>query len=196
MILKFLQFINEELTKIPFYKSKSGSSSGVHLIYDDENPYIKSQASGILLRNKLKEDEIESIVSLLGTENIPKHYINDPKFFKLLVVYNNLKFLKDTLEDKGRLECEYCGKGPLVIYDIVKNSDNARSFLDNPKYKLNVKFNPVDGATCDHKVPQSKGGDKFDYNNLAVCCYSCNQGKGNMDYEDWLERIKNLKDNK
>lgn len=191
MILKFLQFINEELTKIPFYSSKSGSTKGAHFIYDDEEPDSKSQASALLLRNKLKEEEIDSIVSILGGE-IPPHYLKDAKFLKLLIVFNNLKFLKDKSKE-GELRCEYCDKGPLVIYDISKNSDNAKEFLKNPKYRLNVKFDPVDGATCDHKIPKSKGGDKFNYDNLAVCCYDCNQKKGDMDYNVWLNFIKNRK---
>lgn len=193
MILKFLQFINEELTKIPFYSSNSGSTKLVYMIYDDEEPDSKSAASGILLKNQLREEEIESVVGLLGGD-VPEHYLKDPKFLKLLIVFNNLKFLKDKSKE-GDLMCEYCNAGPLVIYDICRNSDNVKEFLKNPRYRLNIKFDPDDGATCDHKIPKSKGGDKFSYDNLAVCCYKCNQEKGDMDYDKWLS-ISNRKGRK
>jgi hypothetical protein len=46
------------------------------------------------------------------------------------------------------------------------------------------------GATCDHKNPISKGGSKFTYDNLAVCCSTCNTRKGNMSYEEWTHYLK------
>lgn len=44
-------------------------------------------------------------------------------------------------------------------------------------------------AVTHHRITLSKGGDKFDYKNLAVCCYQCNQQKKNMDYDVWLQKI-------
>jgi 5-methylcytosine-specific restriction endonuclease McrA len=113
-----------------------------------------------------------------------KNYLRNPeKTERILVTMNNLKFLKD-MEKKGDLYCAYCNKGPLIIYDI--NPEDESVVNKNYKYK---PFNPIDGATCDHKVPQSKGGDKFNYSNLAVCCNSCNKKKSNMSYDDWMKTI-------
>lgn len=189
MILKFLQFIKEELTNLRYDSSNSGNTRSIHKIYDDEDPDPKSLASGLLLRNKLKQEEIESISNMLGGE-IPKHFLENRRIMKLLVVFNNLKFLKDMLVKKGELRCEYCDKSPLVIYDISKNSDNIHKFLKNPWHRMSDKFDPVDGATCDHKNPQSKGGNKFDYDNLAICCSSCNQKKADMSYEEWMKYLE------
>lgn len=182
MILKFISFIKEELTSI----KKDGCTN---LIYDDVLPSVKSSASSILLNDKLRMDELESISNMLGSD-IPKNFLDNPRTLKLLVIFNNLKFLKDMLEKYKELRCEYCSKGPLVIYDISKNSDNIFKFLKNPWHKMNVKFDSSNGATCDHKEPQSKGGDKFNYNNLAICCSSCNQKKSNLSYKEWMDYLK------
>lgn len=194
MILKFNEFINEELRRIKSYSSNSGSTKSYDLIYDDPtNP--KSPSSGILLRDELKEQELQDLIDAVG-EFLPKHtlkyFIKHPekskKLKKFLVTMNNLKFLKDKESELGELRCEYCNKGPLVIYDISTRNITS-DMLTNPNYKFNEKFDKRDGATCDHKNPQSKGGDKFNYKNLAVACHRCNQKKGNMSYDDWMSKI-------
>jgi len=194
MILKFEEFINEELRRIKSYSSNSGSSKSYDLVYDDPtNP--KSPSSGVLLRNDLQEQELQDLIDLAG-EFLPKHtlkyFMKNPnkskKLKKFLVTMNNLKFLKDRESELKELRCEYCNKGPLIIYDISTRNVTPE-MLTNRNYKFNKKFDKSDGATCDHKNPQSKGGDKFDYDNLAVCCYRCNQKKGNMSYDDWMSKL-------
>jgi hypothetical protein len=108
---------------------------------------------------------------------------------KVLIMLNNLRFLKEKLKERGELYCEYCNKGPLVIYDIAPSDINIES-LSNTNILINKKFDQKDGATCDHKIPKSKGGDKFNFENLAVCCHRCNKRKGNMSWENWLRIIK------
>ena len=76
------------------------------------------------------------------------------------------------------------------IKELIRNPNGIENIMD-PNYRFNQKFNPKDGATCDHRIPLSKGGDKIDYKNLAVCCYQCNQQKKNIDYDVWLKR-KNI----
>ena len=69
------------------------------------------------------------------------------------------------MSKQGTLTCFYCGKSPL--------------------YK-NSRITPRDlQATIDHIVPRSKGGKEFDYSNLAVCCYDCNNKKGDKSLEDF-----------
>lgn len=184
-LLLFDKF-NEELVTITKNTSGSGTKE-VDKIYNDENPHIKSRAAYLLLKDKYKKSELD-IRKLFGA-NIPYRYkTNDAKLKKLLVTLNNLQFLKHKLKELGELRCEYCDKGPLVIYDIFP--DELDNLIGNPHHRLNTKFDSVDGATCDHKKPQSLGGDKFDYDNLAVCCYSCNRRKGSMPYNLWMHKIK------
>lgn len=181
---------------IEFKKYKSGSSGRtkyIDTIWDDPTS-SKSHSSAVVLRNKLKDlEDVETRDELgdLPDWALRKIKSNPDKYEKLKVTLNNLKFLKDKLKEDGELNCEYCGKGPLVIYDFsIKSVINA---LDDPNMRFNTKFNPFDGATCDHKIPQSKGGDKFDYSNLAVSCYRCNRKKGNMNYEDWNDFLNSDK---
>lgn len=192
-INSYLQFINEkflteELKDITTNVSGSGRFKEIDKIYNDEDAHVKSKASGILLNNKFRKEEMDSIISALQQGAKPEEFsIEDPKLLRILVLANNLKFLKDKLKEKGRLQCEYCGKGPLIIYDVTP--DKFSNLIDNPYYRLNQDFDAEWGATCDHKDPQSLGGDKFDYSNLAVCCYRCNQRKRSMPYKQWMERI-------
>lgn len=71
-----------------------------------------------------------------------------------------LRFRLETLErweqERGWLECHYCGLGPLVI-----ESDNRHPCC----------------ATLDHVIPRAKGGAEFDLNNLVVACSPCNGRK-------------------
>ncbi len=192
-ILSFNKF-NEELVDITSHRSASGKFKEVDKIYSEENPHIKSRASYLLLKDKYKKAELEDIKKLF-TAGMPvyKYKTDDPKLAKILVTLNNLQFLKHRLKEDGELRCEYCDKGPLVIYDIFP--DELDNLIGNPYHRLNKKFDPADGATCDHKNPQSLGGDKFDYSNLAVCCYSCNQRKRSMPYDEWMRKIGKKNEN-
>ena len=169
---RYQEFIVEELRRVVSYSSGTGHTQAADLIYDDPTS-SKSPSSGVLLKRDLKNKEEFTDEPIEVRNNI-----------RLKVRMNNLKFLKDKAKD-GELRCEYCDKGPLKVYDVEPGQ-----FSDDPKAKRNWKFNKDDGATCDHKISQSKGGDKFDYSNLAVCCYDCNKKKGNMSYEDWTNRKK------
>lgn len=191
----FNQFVNEELTNIQTYKSGSGNIKSFDKIYNDENPNPKSLASGLLLNKEYQEQEEEDLYDVLGLDKslggssqFYKVQKNPKELEKLKVRLNNLKFLKSKLK-QGELRCEYCDKGPLTIYDFTKRKGDPE-FIDSKYYKFKEDFKEEDGATCDHKNPQGKGGDKFGYDNLAVCCYKCNQNKKSMSYEDWMKRIK------
>lgn len=58
----------------------------------------------------------------------------------------------------GSLYCEYCNKGPL-------KADAGNIFSKLPM------------ATIDHKIPLSKGGNRFDFDNMACSCSKCNSKK-------------------
>lgn len=193
-IREYNQFVLEELRKIVSGSSGSGRTKEVDWIYDDPED-AKSTSAGILLKKDLQDQEFKDMAKSLGP-NVPdwkvKGFIKkgriDTKMDKLRVTMNNLQFLKDKLKERGVLECEYCNKGPLVIYDINPDEISQDNINDN-NYRFNTDFNPKDGATADHKIPQSKGGDKFNYSNLAVCCSRCNKLKGNMTYDSWMRRL-------
>lgn len=196
-IKSFNEYITEELRKVISDQSGSGKTKSVEWIWDEPTS-AKSPSAGVSLKDELRELEFQDLIKTLshdGLDNKSKSRLRKERFKsksdKLAVTLNNLRFLKDEQKEKGDLRCEYCGKGPLVIYDITEDELKRGPQKIDGRLRFNTKFNPKDGATCDHKQPQSKGGDKFNYSNLAVCCYRCNQRKGNMDWEKWSDVLKN-----
>lgn len=181
-----------ELRKVISDTSGSGRTKSIDWIHDDPND-AKSPSSGILLKQHLRDREFQDMVNLFAP-GTPKHIVkkgikkpSDSRIEKFKVTMNNLQFLKDRAKEVDELRCEYCNKGPLVIYDINMNDVTPERIADK-NYRF-TKFKSSDGATCDHKNPQSRGGDKFNYSNLAVCCHRCNKLKGNMSYEEWMQRL-------
>jgi len=122
----------------------------------------KSPASNLLLKKQYIEQT-----------NKQKKSKKKNKYNRIKITINNQKFLQKTLEEKGELRCEYCGKGPLKIYDFTKGE----------------VFNDDDGATSDHKTPISKGGDVWSFDNMAVACRACNHKKGSLDYDSWISYL-------
>ena len=176
-----LEALNE--LKIISNKSSSGRTIELDTILDipDSNRTLSSK---VLLRKKLEDEEAFSNADKeipFGLKKELHHaYVKYPY---LSVAINNLNFLKDTLREKKELRCEYCDKGPLIIYDnfFIKKEDS--------KYIKYSKFQKIDGATCDHKNPICRGGEKYLYTNLAVCCSRCNKLKKDMSYKDWIENL-------
>ena len=191
-IKSYIDFINEELQRVVSDQSGSGRTKSLDTIWDDPVS-SKSPSSGILLRQQLKDREFNDLRRAISSD-VPDYVIKnmikggDAKLNKFKVTLNNLQFLKDKAKE-GELRCEYCDKGPLVIYDFNPDELTPEN-IDKPGYRFNTKFSDEDGATCDHKQPQSKGGDKFDYSNLAVCCRPCNKKKSNMSWEEWKKLMK------
>jgi hypothetical protein len=191
--MKYLKLF-EEWHKV-VNPSGSGRTRWIDTIHDDPTS-AKSYSSSLLLKKDYAEKEFDELKTMTGAPDwVIKEVLKDPNSprFKRLeqmkVMMNNLQFLKDKEKELGELRCEYCNAGPLVIYDINPGKITPDK-LDNPNYKFS-KFNPKDGATADHREPKSRGGSKFDYKNLAVCCYKCNQKKKNMSYTEWINRIDN-----
>lgn len=182
MIKKFKKFISEEL-HILTHQSSSGRTKEFDVILDDPSTNLSASA-GILLRQRLKREEIQEVHNILNHFNCPIT-LNDAINYENAIKLNNFKFLKDRKSENISLYCEYCNRGPLKIYGYSLSALKRGRFFSS--------FNAIDGATCDHKEPISKGGDVFNYNNLAVCCSSCNEKKGNMTWENWIKEI-NLKE--
>ena len=182
MIKSYIEFINE--LKISNRTSGSGRTKEIDNILDEPTTN-KSLSAGLMLKNKFRGEESSQFYEF-PIENIKKPLLNAYRDNQeaLKVLISNLDFLKDELKSKGELRCEYCNKGPLVIYDTFHIKVDQSEFIKQRQF---VNGN---GATCDHKDPKSKGGHKFDRNNLAVCCYRCNRLKGNKSYEDWMHELK------
>lgn len=181
-IFCFLDFINE-FRKIRVDGSNTGRTKILHNILDEpKDP--RSYSSSVLLRDFLRKQEISDVTSSDEVFNKLSRkerfrIMGLKKADRIKLSLSNLKFLMNK-EKEGPLYCEYCNKGPLVVYGF------------NPYNKKGSKsaFNKENGATCDHKIPRSKGGDPFDYDNLAVCCHGCNQKKSNMSWENWESYMK------
>lgn len=191
--MKYLKLF-EEWHKV-VQSSSSGRTRWIDTIHDDPTS-PKSYSASLLLKKDLEEKEFDELKQMTGAPDwVVKDIMRDPssprrrRLEQMKVTMNNLQFLKDMQKERGELHCEYCGKGPLVIYDINPGEITPEK-LDNPNFRFNTKFNPKDGATADHKEPQSKGGNKFDYSNLAVACEPCNKRKGNMSWTEWKFRMK------
>lgn len=193
-VKKYSEFILE-LHRITSSSSSSGRTKFIDWVHDDPS-VAKSPSAGILLRKELSDIEFDELKSNINAPDwLLRAVQKDPskanKLMKFKVTMNNLQFLKDKAKE-GELRCEYCNKGPLIIYDI-NPGEITPEMLEDPNLRFNAKFDKKDGATCDHKVPMDRGGDKFNYNNLAVSCYSCNNRKGNMAWEAWEKIIPTLK---
>ena len=193
-IKSFFDFITEELQKIKNYDISSKSKKFYDVILDDPSS-ASSPSSAILLKKQLRDIEDEETLKKLKdisqmTSSQKSKYFKTKDTKDLAIPLNNLQFLKDKQKEIGTLRCEYCNKGPLKIYDF--NPDNLKLKDIRTKYSIykRMKFDPKDGATADHKQPMSKGGDMFDYSNLAVCCSRCNGRKGNMSWDEWINTMK------
>jgi len=69
------------------------------------------------------------------------------------------KFLDEFIEENGCLFCEYCSERDLL-----------REIPEGQKKSARL-------ATIDHVMPLSRGGGRFDRDNLKLACFSCNQKK-------------------
>ena len=182
---------SEWISKISKNKKKNNMKILNNIILDEPSCQ-KSLSSMILLTHSLKTTEKynETIAFLKYSRCNNK----EKSAVRFKIMLNNLQFLIDKQLEAGSLYCEYCNKGPLAIYgfDIfnIENSEIVKIISSNGKYRFSNNFNPENGATCDHKQPTSKGGEKYDYSNLAVCCSQCNRAKSDVDYQTWLKYLK------
>ena len=152
IIKSYNQFIFEKLQRIVTKSSSSGRTKEVQSIHDNPRD-AKSRSSYVLLAKKLRDQEFLDLVNSMSDSEFSKGEMSSNIHMKLKISLNNLRFLKDTKSKLGELYCEYCPKGPLVIYDIdVKNIKPENLRMRDFRFS---KFDKKDGATADHKIPQT-----------------------------------------
>lgn len=128
----------------------------------------------VYVSNPISGSEAEYILLKQKLEKLdPTH--GGRVFSKFHQLKFNTHFLKSEKKRVGLLKCAYCGKNQLVIRPL------------NKKIKTRA-------ATVDHFLPISKGGERFDVNNLVVACESCNQKKANKVYPKYT--LKHLDEEK
>ena len=77
------------------------------------------------------------------------------KYYETYDFNHWLAFRAEYLSRFDVLTCNYCGKTNLKAE--TKNTNEL--------------------ATIDHIRPRSKGGSEYDYDNLCIACFTCNQKK-------------------
>lgn len=126
-----------------------------------------------LLQDSLREREINYILKKYKFKFSEEDLLLDNNFVKLSILrtFFNSRFIKRK-EKQNKLYCAYCNKKVRIL-------------------KEGEKHNKHDVATVDHIETLSEGCDWFDERNINVSCYKCNNERGNMPYDEWLEFIKN-----
>lgn len=78
----------------------------------------------------------------------------------------------------GPLTCLYCQRA--LFSDAPRMPCKPKDHVFRRKKHIPRQ----DIATIDHVIPLSKGGERFDPNNLVVACHSCNSKKGDTILEN------------
>jgi 5-methylcytosine-specific restriction endonuclease McrA len=74
-------------------------------------------------------------------------------------------------------DCSCGAKGS--HFEMVKSYHNGK--LGTPQLRLIAYKNGVKThMTCDHIIPKTRGGARYQIDNVQPLCYECNQAKGNM----------------
>ena len=73
-----------------------------------------------------------------------------------------LSFRDEYLDEAKPWECTYCHRTDMIrIYDTVRA--------------------PANLVTLDHITPLSKGGDRYDPENICISCRKCNENKADKE---------------
>lgn len=101
--------------------------------------------------------------------------------------YNRLRF--DVFRTKG-YSCHYCNLEGTFVIVWIDDADDHSVHTDLFTFDEN---NRLVMMTIDHIIPKSKGGTKS-LSNLITACQTCNNHKGDADYDEYIKRLdrKNL----
>lgn len=137
-----------------------------------------SLASLELLNEYFREKEIEYVCEKFKLK-LKKKDLELSSYVKMKILRASFdkKFLQKRLKRNKKLNCFYCKKNIRIV-------------------KRGEKFNKNECATVDHIITLSEGCDWFDEKNLNPSCYKCNNDRNNIPYNDWLEIVKNKKNDR
>jgi len=145
--------------------SNNDNGKSCHVILT-EPTNAKTFASIVLLNDYYRGLEVDYFSK--------KYNINifDKPEYKNLSNYTLLKVIRQISQrkflEKSNLICHYCDK-PVKL----SNGKTSRST-----------------ATVDHFVSQKEHCDPFDETNYRVCCSKCNNEKGELTYQEWMQKKK------
>lgn len=95
---------------------------------------------------------------------------------------------------------EYPGKMTRIAYEVAHwtwlrcRLAEAQNHICCWCGKLTVEKRKVwNSSTVEHVTPKSKGGSD-NWENLAMSCNSCNNKRGDLEVEEFLERFQNVAD--
>ena len=127
-------------------------------------PSANSRAALILLKDSYRKNEVDFYSKKY---NVNINVFSSTSNYSLLEIIRK-QFNRQFLKRKRNLICEYCLR---------------------PNLKLRTKSNNKIYATVDHKTPLIDICDWFNEENLAICCSECNNKKGDMTYNEWMELL-------
>ena len=148
-----------------FYKEKNTISKPLHITPNGflVNGYVKY----LVLKENNYSGELDDSMYIICED---LNEVVTPKENLTLGINTNITYSSASLTKNIRK----------TIYD----NDGGYCYLCGDKIS-------IDNMTIDHVVPKSEGG----YNNTTnarCCCFACNQMKGNMDLEEFTNRIKKI----
>lgn len=135
---------------------------------------------------KTKPDQIDTINSLISffQSNIaltatskptkPKESTEDKAKW--------LQFRDHFVAKQTKLACLYCNKV------LLSDAPTMPCKLKDHIFRRKKHIPKQDIATIDHVIPVSKGGAKFDENNMVIACHSCNGSKADKSFIEFMEQ--------
>lgn len=152
--------------KVVTYRLPSANNDNgkfCHVILDEPTS-AKSLASVVLLNNHYRRLEVEYYSNKYNVN------ISKPEF-KGLSNYNLLKIIRQIAQrkflEKSELICAYCN----IQVELLEGKRRRHNH-----------------ATVDHFIPQIDSCDPIDETNFRVCCYKCNNEKGQLTYKEWMQK--------
>lgn len=70
------------------------------------------------------------------------------------------------------------------VRNTIYENDGGYCYLCGDKIK-------IDDMTIDHVTPKSNGGEN-NTSNARCCCFTCNQMKGSMEFDEFIDKVKKI----
>ena len=139
------------------------------IVYRLAKDFKKSKSCGCLLKEASKRNIQKAINSYIEKTDKLSHI---RKQFKK--IYNDGDIDFNYFLELSQKDCYYCGSKP----SNYKKSQNTRK-----EFIIDFYYNGLDRLNNNLKHTKE---------NVVPCCKICNFGKSNMDYNDFLNLVKNI----